>query len=312
MTMKPPPPMPQENGSTTPSTPAAAIAASTALPPERRTSIAALVASGSTVAADPPLPIAVGVLGGSGTWARAGNAATSAMRTARTARPAMRDMRRLLPRLAPRLPQASGNQSGRAEAHVEVVVVVDQRRDDAARPVQAEARADEDPGRRPADEAVHELLGEPAVDLGGAEGGALEAVATGVVDVDVEAGLVRRVAEPAVARAEEAAVRAREVADEHAGDVGMGRAVLAQHDLHALDDLGPPPAPPFAVRRSLEHRVPGHEVGGLGGEGHAAEQPALGGGRRGQREEQRSQRDREDYLPCHAGDRFSAKARTPS
>src|SRR3954471_19775884 len=92
MTMKPPPPTPQENGSTTPSTPAAAIVASTALPPERRTRIAACVASGSTVAAAPPRPTAVGVLAGAGTAARAGNAATSVMRTARTASAAMRDM----------------------------------------------------------------------------------------------------------------------------------------------------------------------------------------------------------------------------
>ena len=58
MTMKPPPPMPHENGSTTPSTPAAATAASTALPPLRRISIAVSVASGSTLAAAPPVPTA--------------------------------------------------------------------------------------------------------------------------------------------------------------------------------------------------------------------------------------------------------------
>ena len=58
--MKPPPPMPQLYGSTTPSTLAAAIAASNALPPPAITSIAACVASGSTLAAAPPLPLAVG------------------------------------------------------------------------------------------------------------------------------------------------------------------------------------------------------------------------------------------------------------
>ena len=56
--------MPHENGSTTPSTPAAATAASTALPPSRRTSIAVCVARGSTLAAEPPQPSAVGVFGG--------------------------------------------------------------------------------------------------------------------------------------------------------------------------------------------------------------------------------------------------------
>ena len=58
MTMKPPPPIPHENGSTTPSTPAAATAASTALPPRLRVSIAACVASGSMVAAEPAEPTA--------------------------------------------------------------------------------------------------------------------------------------------------------------------------------------------------------------------------------------------------------------
>jgi hypothetical protein len=46
----------------TPSTPAAATVASIALPPRRSVSIAALVASASTVAAAPPLPVAVGCL----------------------------------------------------------------------------------------------------------------------------------------------------------------------------------------------------------------------------------------------------------
>jgi hypothetical protein len=60
ITMNPPPPIPHENGSVTPRTPAAATAASTALPPLRSALIAARVPSRSTVAAAPPLPIAVG------------------------------------------------------------------------------------------------------------------------------------------------------------------------------------------------------------------------------------------------------------
>src|SRR6266508_2256109 len=58
--MKPPPPIPHENGSTTPRTAAAATAASTALPPRSSTSIAVCVASGSTLAAAPPVPVATG------------------------------------------------------------------------------------------------------------------------------------------------------------------------------------------------------------------------------------------------------------
>src|SRR3954469_6923575 len=62
--MKPPPPPPHEYASTTPRPAAAATAASMALPPRRSTSIAARVASGSTVAAAPPVPTAVGCLAG--------------------------------------------------------------------------------------------------------------------------------------------------------------------------------------------------------------------------------------------------------
>src|SRR5437764_4974321 len=58
--MKPPPPTPHENGSVTPSTPAAVTAASTALPPFCSVAIAASVASRSTVAAAPPVPVEVG------------------------------------------------------------------------------------------------------------------------------------------------------------------------------------------------------------------------------------------------------------
>src|SRR5262249_22639174 len=60
MTMKPPPPTPHENGSVTPSTPAAATAASIAFPPALSVSMAACVASVSTLAAAPPVPMEVG------------------------------------------------------------------------------------------------------------------------------------------------------------------------------------------------------------------------------------------------------------
>ena len=56
--------MPHEYGSVTPSTPAATTAASTALAPWRSASTAAAVAYGSTVAAAPPVPVAVARLAG--------------------------------------------------------------------------------------------------------------------------------------------------------------------------------------------------------------------------------------------------------
>src|SRR4051812_42154896 len=60
------------------------------------------------------------------------------------------------------------------------------------------------------EEGVDELRGARGVDRGGADRAPLAPAGGGVVDVDVGAALVRDVAQPAVARAEEAAVRARE------------------------------------------------------------------------------------------------------
>src|SRR3954451_939228 len=74
--MKPPPPTPHENGSVTPSPPAAVPAASTALPPLRSVATAASVASRSTVAAAPPVPVEVA--GPAGATADPGAATTSA------------------------------------------------------------------------------------------------------------------------------------------------------------------------------------------------------------------------------------------
>ncbi len=95
ISMKPPPPTPQLNGSVTPSTPAAVTAASTALPPLRRASIAAPVATESTLAAAPPVPVAValgtwrnGPLGGAGGWGCRGFAATPAGSASAVAMPA--------------------------------------------------------------------------------------------------------------------------------------------------------------------------------------------------------------------------------
>src|SRR6476646_2181301 len=102
--MNPPPPMPHEYGSTTPRTAAAATAASIAFPPWRSVSIAACVARGSTVAAPPPVPTAVGCFGGAEV-SRAGAAAgiANSIAAARTAR-SMRRMADSYPRWAPVTP----------------------------------------------------------------------------------------------------------------------------------------------------------------------------------------------------------------
>ena len=86
------------------------------------------------------------------------------------------------------------------DPHVDVVVVVDERHDDRARPAQVQVGPDEELDRAGRAEAVDEVLSQRAVDLGGAPGAAQRAVAARVHDVGVEAVLVRGVAEPAVAR----------------------------------------------------------------------------------------------------------------
>src|SRR4051794_24271830 len=84
--MKPPPPTPHENGSVTPRTAAAVTAASTALPPPRIVSTAACVARVSTVAAAPPLPVAVaGPCGPTSAEAAIGGARTTTPATSATA-----------------------------------------------------------------------------------------------------------------------------------------------------------------------------------------------------------------------------------
>ena len=54
--------------------------------------------------------------------------------------------------------------SALADADVQVVVVVDQRHDDVLRALEVQVRADEDLHRAGGDEAVHEVLGELAID----------------------------------------------------------------------------------------------------------------------------------------------------
>src|SRR6478609_185899 len=93
MTMKPPPPSPHENGSATPRTPAAVTAASTAFPPRFSASIAACVASVSTLAAAPPVP--VDVAGPDGATAAA--AMPISVRNERTSAAATRNLLMLFP-----------------------------------------------------------------------------------------------------------------------------------------------------------------------------------------------------------------------
>jgi hypothetical protein len=150
------------------------------------------------------------------------------------------------------------------QADVEMVVVVRERLNDSGRSREAGVRADEDANRAGRDEPVDEVLGERAVDLRGPSGRALPAVEPRVVDVDVEAVLVRDVAWEAVARAEVAAAGATHVADAYARCVRMRGRIFVEHLEERPHEPVVPPASPAAVRRAPQDRVPGEEGAALG------------------------------------------------
>ena len=85
-------------------------------------------------------------------------------------------------------------------------------------------------------------------------------VAARVVDVDVEAVLVRGVAEPAEPRPEVAAARPAEVADPDPRRVRVGEPVLGEDAQHRAHEARRAPAAPGPVRRPLQDRVPGEVV----------------------------------------------------
>jgi len=91
---------------------------------------------------------------------------------------------------------------------VQVVVVVPENLDHSARSGQAGVRADEHEHGAGGDEAVDEILGKTMVGLRGEARRPFSPVGARVVDVDVEAVLVR-----GVARAERASMVPAEVAD---------------------------------------------------------------------------------------------------
>jgi hypothetical protein len=84
------------------------------------------------------------------------------------------------------------------EADVHVIVVIRQRLDDPPRSVEGEMRPGEDVPRPRGDEPIHEVLGEVLVDQLGAIRLLLERVEPRVVDVGVEAVLVRGMSQAAV------------------------------------------------------------------------------------------------------------------
>jgi hypothetical protein len=93
----------------------------------------------------------------------------------------------------------------------------------AGRARQAECGTDEDELRARGHEPVDEGLGQPPVDVPRAARAALPAVAAGQVDVDVQAVLVRGVADDPVRGTEVPAARAAEVPDRTRGASGWRR-----------------------------------------------------------------------------------------
>jgi hypothetical protein len=135
---------------------------------------------------------------------------------------------------------------------VQVVVVVPEKLDHSARTGQAGVRADEHELGACGDEAVDEILGETVIDLRGNARRPLAPVGAWVVDVDVEAVLVRD-----VAWAERAAVAVAEIANPQARRRWVSVSVFVHDPQYGADEEVCPPAPTGAVGPPVQERVPG-------------------------------------------------------
>ena len=126
---------------------------------------------------------------------------------------------------------------------------------------QAGAGADEHVLRPGSHEPVHQLLGQPPVDLGDPGRDPLLSVPARVVHVGVQAVLVGAVAVAPVLLSEPAAAGAAQVPDDQARGVRVGGGVLPGDPQQHLDQpVGPVPAP-GPVRAGPGDRVDGDEVG---------------------------------------------------
>lgn len=112
---------------------------------------------------------------------------------------------------------------------MQVVVVMREHPDDAQRPYESGVRADEDDLGSGRHEAVDQILGQPQVGLACPERGALTSVPARVVDVHVEAVLMRNVAGPPEPWAEVSTVGAAQIADADAWRTQVIRGVLLDH-----------------------------------------------------------------------------------
>jgi hypothetical protein len=160
---------------------------------------------------------------------------------------------------------------------VDVVVVVDEFLDDPARAPQAGPGPDEHVLGPGGDEAVHQILGERAVDLGRLSGRQLQGVPARIEHVHVGAVLVGGVTQPAEPLPERPSVWPAQVRDADPGSKRVGEPVLGDDAEDPVDHAVGAPATPVPVGRAAQRKVPGEEVGALRRQLHAAQESAVPG-----------------------------------
>jgi hypothetical protein len=140
--------------------------------------------------------------------------------------------------------------------------------DDSGWAAKAGVWPDEDQPRSRTHEEIDELLREPTVDLGRIQRRALSPVEPRVVDVHVEAVLMR-----GVAGTEPAASRSAEIPDPDSPSGGVLAGIRGDHTEHDSNERIRPPPPPGAIRPPVEKRIPGEERWSTGGELDSPRQP---------------------------------------
>jgi hypothetical protein len=156
----------------------------------------------------------------------------------------------------------------RADANVEMVVVVPEDLHDAGRSRQARVRADVDEVGAGSDEEIYEGLGKGPVDLLGALGRSFSPIEARVVNVRVEAVLMSRMLGP-----ERPAVPTAEVADPDARRIRVSAGESRDDAEDGANEIVRTPSPPRAVRRHVKDGIPSEEELACGREPHAVSQP---------------------------------------
>jgi hypothetical protein len=154
---------------------------------------------------------------------------------------------------------------------VQVVVVPCERLDDSGRAAKAGVGPDEDQPRSRTHEEIDKRLREPTVDLGRIQRRALPPVEPRVVDVHVEAVLMR-----GVPGTEPATPPSTEITDPDSPSGGVLAGIRRDHIEHDSNERIRSPPPPGAIRPPVEKRIPGEERRSTGGELDSPRQPPGG------------------------------------